>query len=287
MSDYSATSQRPKGSTVTIRSVAQRGRVLSSDLKLDDGPIENQERRAKRACVESSGEVILTMRGFPVLSYEDDGPVGSYLTLRHVNNLVLVGDFVLFVQRNTGVETFTNWTQKYAGSNWCFSEPQTTEDFRNHAVYLIPDSLRRLDYARLASYPRLYFGREPNLPVGVQLFPTRESYSDALTTLVQSAVNPTSPYRLVSANTLECGPVDVAEIGGAARVFVDGHGWRFLLPNSGGALAALDVLRATGNADDWAWLSSHVERLSDFQRRLLVDHFAATPLADVVRERCA
>ena len=79
---------------------------------------------------------------------------------------------------------------------------------------------------------------------------------------------------------------DIDQISGAARVYVDGHGWRWLLPHAGGSFAALEVLTETDDAADWQWLKAHVADASAYQRALLVRHFASTEVAADVAESC-
>jgi Leucine-rich repeat (LRR) protein len=67
------------------------------------------------------------------------------------------------------------------------------------------------------------------------------------------------------------GPLDA--IGGAARVFVDGLGWRWLFPHDAGPAAALAVLKSTRVADDLARLQSMLAMATDHERRLAEAHF--------------
>lgn len=66
-------------------------------------------------------------------------------------------------------------------------------------------------------------------------------------------------------------PLDA--IGGAARVFVDGLGWRWLFPNEAGPAAALAILTSTSVADDLARLQPMLAMATEHERRLAEAHF--------------
>ena len=67
------------------------------------------------------------------------------------------------------------------------------------------------------------------------------------------------------------GPLDA--IGGAARVFIDGQGWRWLFPHDEGPVAAIAILRSTGVADDLAKMQSMLATATEHERRLAEAHF--------------
>lgn len=67
------------------------------------------------------------------------------------------------------------------------------------------------------------------------------------------------------------GPLDA--IGGAARVFIDGQGWRWLFPHDAGPAAALAILRSTGVADDLAKMHPMLSLATEHERRLAEAHF--------------
>jgi hypothetical protein len=56
-------------------------------------------------------------------------------------------------------------------------------------------------------------------------------------------------------------------------VYVDGFGWRFLIPHKDGALKALDVLKSTTDKDDIDWIKSQSGDLNEYQINLLKEHF--------------
>jgi hypothetical protein len=63
--------------------------------------------------------------------------------------------------------------------------------------------------------------------------------------------------------------------------------WRWLLPRAEGPRAAFARLSTTGDADDWAWLSTHLADATPAQRALVRAHFAGGPLEAEVAAACA
>jgi hypothetical protein len=265
--------------TTTVNSVEHRGRTITYRMVLDDGYVQDQQLPVRDAEVKAGDRVLVRMANFPVLTYEEDGPVGSYLTVRYLNNFVLTGDFVFFVKANSGEQTFTNWLS----GDPRYTEPQPNDDFLKHSVYLVPETASVIQYADLSLCPRIYFGRRAQFPVGIQLFPSADSYREAVTVSKQEKTYGRPAFTRINETTLQATPVAVAEVAGAARVFVDGHGWRFLIPHRDGALAALATLKATSDRDDWVWLKAHSGSITDAQKKLLLEHFETVDFRDEVK----
>lgn len=256
-----------------IKTEEHRGTVLELALTLEDSFVDGNQRLALGSVVTRAGTPLVELSRFPVLVYEDDGPIGSYLTARSTNGLMIVGDFLFFVRRNTGAET---WSNHLAGEKFAPGwgpEAQTTTDFLNHEVYLVPETIAHLDYASIPSLPRIYFGSEDNIPRGVQAIATEDHYREALTALEQKKNHGKSHYVRVDDHTLRVKSSPADEIFGAARVFVDGHGWRFLIPHDGGAMKSLERLRQTDDNDDKAWIRQQTGEVTAYQRELLRRHF--------------
>lgn len=259
--------------TTQVQSMEYRGKKIIYEMVIDDGYVQNKERPVKSSTVRQGEIELVRCDNFPVLTYEDDGPVGSYLSVRYLNNILLVGDFTFFIKENTGEETWTNSLSRANQWQGYGPEPQSNDDFLKHEVYLISESTKKIDYKNLSQLPRLFFGRPNNLPKGIQLFPTEESYREALTVLKQEKVYGEPKFKKINDNTLEAVPNNPDEVFGAARVYVDGYGWRFLIPNKEGALKALDVLKATTDMDDLNWIKSQNGNLTEYQKNLLKEHF--------------
>ncbi len=259
--------------TTTIHSVEHHGRKLVCEILLDDGPVQDEVRPVKKASVMKELNVLFTASTFPVLVYEEDGPVGSYLSVRYLNNIVLSGRFNFFVKENSEKETWTNHQSGSRRASGYGPEAQASDRFLFHEVYLIPDTIKEFNYDDLALFPQLYAGRARNLPRGICLFPTEDSYREALMISRQETTHGNPPFRRVGQNMLEATTAQVDEIFGAARVYVDGFGWRFLIPHVGGAMKALEVLRSTTDSDDLSWIRSQTGPLSDAQQALLKAHF--------------
>jgi hypothetical protein len=255
--------------TTTIHSIEHYGRKIIYEMVLDDGYVQNNQRSIKEGIVKQGDIELVSFGSFPVLTYEEDGPVGSYLSVRYLNNILMVGDFVFFIKENANKETFSNHLSK---GNYG-PKPQTNEDFLKHEVYLIPESIKTIDFNKLEHLPRLYFGRPNNLPKGIRLFPTEKSYREALTVLKQEEIYGEPKYKKINDNTLEAVSGNANEIFGAARIYIDGFGWRFLIPNKEGALKALEVLKASTDKDDLDWIKTQSDILNKYQKNLLKKHF--------------
>jgi len=160
---------------------------------------------------------------------------------------------------------------------------QPNDDFLKHEVYLLPNLLGSLKYEDIANCPRIYWGRMENLPRGIQLFPSEESYCEAFSVLTQKEVYGTPQFIRIDDSTLRAVETDVDEVFGAARVYVDDHGWRFLIPHAEGALKSLEVLKATTDADDWAWIKSRpLAELDARRKELLKSHFSGAAFENEV-----
>lgn len=275
---------------------------IKLNLVLGDTFVKDRQRSVKYCSVIDGNKEIVIMDNFPAIEYEEDGPVGSYLTVRYVNNFMLSGHFVLFVRLNSGKETTTNYYLQNDKYMWRDSKPQESPAFLNHEVYLIPcdhflnksinnyncnssksysnpgDENFRVEFNNLIQFPRLYYG--PNfdyLPKGIRIFNDANSFNEAFTVLSQETIYENPSFRKIDEFSLEAIPQTVEELFGAARVFVDGFGWRFLIPNSKGALEALNLLKTTTNHDDWVWIKNHdFKKLSQFQLETLLSHFTGT-----------
>jgi hypothetical protein len=266
-----------------VESVEHRGRRIIYEMALDNGYVEDEQRPVRKATVQAGQGTIFSMGAFPVITYEKDGPVGSYLNVRFVNNLQLAGDFVFFLKLNSGQETST---KQLDNGGWG-PPPQPNDDFLKHEVYLVPDGSVEMSYQNLSFFPRIYWGRKANLPRGIQLFPSEESYREAFSVLTQEEVYGTPQFTRIDDSTLRAVETEVDEVFGAARVYVDDHGWRFLIPHAEGALKSLAVLKATTDADDWEWIKSRLSAELDARlKELLATHFAGAPFAADVAKHC-
>lgn len=242
--------------TTQVQSAEYRGKKIIYEMVIDDGYVQNKERPVKSSSVRQGVSELVRCDNFPVLTYEDDGPVGSYLSVRYLNNILLIGDFTFFIKENTGKETYTNFLGQRNVWGTVVESDNNNDDFLKHEVYLIPESTTEFSYDNLNVLPRLYFGKTDNLPNGIKLFPDHNSYSEALTILKQKEVYGKAKFKKINTNTLEAISDKIDEISGAARVFVDGYGWRFLIPHKEGALKALEVLKSTTINDDIIWIKN-------------------------------
>jgi len=237
--------------TTKICSKEHYGRKLIYE-KVFDGCIINSEIQINCAYIQEGKVEVMRFENFPILTYEGDGPVGSYLKERYLCNIIISGNFVFFSRENSGLETSTHHLSK----NHSYLPPQSNDDFLKHEVYLIPESTNIISYNNLEDFPRLYFGTSQFFPIGVKLFPEFSSYNTALTMLSQKKAYGKSEFKRINNHTLQTISEDLIDIYGAAEVYVDGYGWRFLIPHQEGTLKALEVLKSTTMTDDLNWLKS-------------------------------
>ena len=256
--------------TTSICSSEHYGRKIIYEMVIDDGYVQNYQRPVKVGFVQKDDAKVVHCENFPVLTYENDGPVGSYLSNRYLCNFLLCGNFVFFIKENSGGQTFTHHLSKNDGYG---PGPQASDDFLKHEVYLIPESITEFSYNNLDVLPRLYFGRTDYLPNGIKLFSDYNSYSEALTILNQEEIYGEPKIKKINDNTLEVIAFNIDEIFGAALVYVEGFGWRFLIPHKEGALKALEELKVTTDIDDLNWIKSQSGDLSTYQEKLLKEHF--------------
>jgi hypothetical protein len=256
--------------TTRICSSEHYGKKIIYEMVIDDSYVQNQQRSVRVGYVQQGDVKVTRCENFPVLTYEDDGPVGSYLTYRYLCNFLLIGNFVFFIKENSGSQTFTHHLFK----NETYGPgPQPSDDFLKHEVYLIPESITEFSYGNLNVLPRIYYGKTDNISKGIKLFPDKNSYSEALTILKQEEIYGKPKFKKINDNTLEVILGNTDEIFGAALVFLDGYGWRFLIPHREGALKALDVLKSTIINDDLNWIKAQTGKLSEYQEKLLKEHF--------------
>lgn len=263
-----------KPSLHTVQSQAHYNKIVKYELSLEDGPIDNREpfqRPVKKGSIVHGLKEEFSCSDFPVLSFEEDGPVGSYLTWRYLNNIVLLGSFAFFVKENSGSITFHQ--RRSMQDNVSNNVPPISDELLSHEVYVIPESVVEISFSDLGNLPRLYFGKAPYLPNGQMLFPTEESYREAFSILHQDGSYSNNWFKKIGTDTLEARNNDVDEVFGAARVYVDGYGWRFLIPNKNGVEKAIEVLKSSTHRDDLEWIKSQNGKLTDYQKGMLKDHF--------------
>jgi|LauGreDrversion4_2_1035121.scaffolds.fasta_scaffold115430_3 hypothetical protein len=259
-----------KTESTIIESEDHNGITIQYQVILNNGSVENSQRPIEKCIVKKDDNTIFQMDHFPVLVYEDDGPVGSYLSVRCVNNIVSAGNFLFFVKVNSGKQTFEKNMRDNGG--WG-PAPQTTNEFLFHEVYLIPETYASLQYDDFQSLPRLYYGLEKTLPKGIMIFPNEDAYRQALTVLSQEKVHGTQYFERVEEGKLKANATSVHEIYGATFVHVNDYGWRLLIPNPQGSLAALEVLKNSTMKDDIAWIESQGKELTEKHKDLIKSYF--------------
>ena len=263
--------------TTKIFTVTHYDKQLMTELVIDDGYVKDNKRAARQIVVEFEGKKLMAVNDFSILTYEEDGPVGSYLSVRSLNNYVLCGSFIFLVEKNSGKET----SRKYlTGKGEYAKYNQQNDDFLKHKVSLI-DTKNQISNSKI-----IYFGRPKNLPNGIQIFENEDKYKEALTILKQEETYGTPAFEKINDNELKVLNTIADELNGAARVYLDDYGWRWLIPNTNGAFAALDVLQKTKDTNDWDWLKQNLSKASTHQKALLLKHFENAPFADEVKTLC-
>lgn len=263
--------------TTKIFTVTHYDKQLMMELVIDDGYVKDNKRAARQIVVEFEGKKLMAVNNFSILTYEEDGPVGSYLSVRSLNNYVLCGSFIFLVEKNSGKET----SRKYlTGKGEYAKYNQQNDDFLKHKVSLI-DTKNQISNSKI-----IYFGRPEHLPNGIQIFENEDKYKEALTILKQEKTYGTPAFEKINDNELKVLNTIADELNGAARVYLDDYGWRWLIPNTNGAFAALDVLQKTKDANDWDWLKQNLSKASTHQKALLLKHFENAQFADEVKTLC-
>ena len=107
-----------------------------------------------------------------------------------------------------------------------------------------------------------------------------------MTILKQEKTYGTPAFEKINDNELKVLNTIADELNGAARVYLDDYGWRWLIPNTNGAFAALDVLQKTKDTNDWDWLKQNLSKASTHQKALLLKHFENAQFADEVKTLC-
>jgi hypothetical protein len=270
---YMDDSMKSKLFTTIIESEDHNGITIQYHVILNNGSVENSQRSIEKCIVEKDGNTIFQIDRFPVLVYEEDGPVGSYLSVRYSNNIVSAGNFLFFVKVNSGKQTFEKNMRDNGG--WG-PAPHTTKEFLFHEVYLIPETYTNFHYDDIQSLPRLYYGLEKTLPKGLMIFPNEDSFSQALTVISQEKVYGTQYFEKYEEGKLRAIGTSVHEVYGATFVHLNDYGWRLLIPNQQGALAALEVLKNSTMKDDIAWIQSKGKEITKGHKDLIKSYYGET-----------
>tara|TARA_B100000886_G_C20423728_1_gene492868 strand:+ start:291 stop:2339 length:2049 start_codon:yes stop_codon:yes gene_type:complete len=252
------------------------GNKLLMSIVIADSYIKDQKRKAKFVELHTNNRKALKISDFAITEFEEDGPVGSYLSVRFVNNIVLAGEFIFYVKKNSGEETFVSHTNTKTNFG---IEAQINDDFLKHKVYLINNESDILDinYKDLEkACQMLYFGKKNNLPSGICLFDDDSKYKEAQTILNQEKVYGNTVFERIGNNRLKLINSEVEEVNGAVRVFVDNYGWRWLIPNNKGSFKALEILKNTNDRDDWNWIRKNLKNLTKVQKELIIRHFESS-----------
>lgn len=250
--------------------------IIHMNMDMDRMSFVNPRMAAKKVEIEKDGRVIFSKDDVTLIEYDADGPVGSYLSIRSINNYVLCGAFVFWVEENSERETWSNTLSKDRHWQGYGPDVQKNDDFLKHKVELVDLESGRQE--------QIYFGRHKRLPDGIKVFGSVGDFEWAITLLSQEGSPESDRFIKVEPDCLEVINQQPAEIGGAARIFI--NEWRWLIPNSKGPMAALEVLRKTGDLEDWNWLKTNMGALSDTDMILLQEHFAEAPFAEEVRQLC-
>ena len=246
----------------SIRTQKHHGRRLVVETIPESGYVYNHQRTLERIRVIDEHGGSLAVEAVPVITYVDAGPMGSYLAACYLNNVVLCGAYAFIVERYVGFSA----SEDERKCNYVLLIPWTVRDGDVRESY---ESLR-------ARALLIYAGRELRAPGGVCVFASEDEYAEAMS-ILGGAQRERSRFSPMGPNTLEVRSEEVGEVEGAARVYVDGCGWRWLLPHSEGPRAALEWLRATTDDDDRRWLLAHLGAASESGRALVAQHFHDSP----------
>ena len=108
-----------------------------------------------------------------------------------------------------------------------------------------------------------------------------------MTMLTQSKAKDTKHFVKKDNRSIEIKTIEQPKsIDGAAQIYVNDHGWRWLIPNPNGPAAALQRLQETTHDDDWNWFESKISSLESINKKLLIEHFQNTELSNKVKNAC-
>ena len=273
----------------TIETLPYRGRTLKVTTVPDTNwTVSNGQRAVDTVYIRNNGITELTVQSMTVLTYESDGPVGSYLSTRMRYNIVLCGDFAFLVGHNTGFETYSNHTSKgrYICCGYSSNCLETNHNFKNHHVWLLESSEEPLSFDEIRQKStKIYTGLKSQfLPVGISLFQEKRDYNDMMTMLTQNKSRNSNHLIKKGEYAVEVQPLkEAVAVGGAARVYVDSHGWRWLLPHSEGSAASLKQLQESDHVADWTWFEDQLSTFTDTEKNHLLQHFKETHLSQKVQ----
>jgi hypothetical protein len=276
----------------TIETEVYRNRIIQVTTVPDTNSyVQNSKRMVDEIKVKKEGETEVFIQNVPIIIYESDGPVGSYLSHRMLYNIVLCGDFTFLVGKNSGYETYSLHTKKGRYMCCAYSDncTESNADFKNHHVKLLCPSTEPLSFTDVFDQsPVLYTGRKTDLlPTGIQIFEQTHDFSKIMTMLTQSKVKDTKRFVKKDKRTIQIKTTEQQKsIDGAAQIYVNGHGWRWLIPNPNGPAAALQRLQETTHDDDWNWFESKISSLESINKKLLIEHFQNTELSNKVKNAC-
>jgi hypothetical protein len=278
--------------SATIETEEYRNQVIQITTVPDTNSyVNNSKRMIDRVKIKRDGRTEISIRSMPIITYESDGPVGSYLSYRMLYNIVLCGDFAFLVGQNSGHETYSNHTTK--GSYICcgYSDDclESNSKFKNHHVYLLSPSSESLTFDEVcAKSPKLYEGRKSEtLPRGIYIFEQTHDYSKIMTMLTQKKTKDTKRLIKKGEKNIQVKSIEEPKsVDGAACVFVKDKGWRWLIPNPEGPLASFQKLKDSTHDDDWNWFESKLSTLDATDKKILIEHFQNTHLHEKVKSAC-
>ncbi len=278
--------------SATIETEEYRNQIIQISTVPDTNSyVSDLQRMIDEVKIKRGGQTELSIRSMPIITYESDGPVGSYLSHRMLYNIVLCGDFAFLVGQNSGHETYSNHTTKDSYICCGYSEDclESNSNFKNHHVYLLSPSSESLTFDEVRTKsPKLYEGRKSEtLPSGIHIFERTHDYSTIMTMLTQNKTKDTKRLVKTGEKNIQVKSIEEPKaVDGAARVFVTDKGWRWLIPNAEGPRAALQKLKDSTHDDDWNWFASKLSTFDATAKKILIEHFQNTHLHEKVKSAC-
>ncbi len=229
------------------------------------------------------GERVL-VRASPVtlLEYEMHGPAGSYQMPSAMSGLGLIGDFVVYVSHR-GFDG--ERTEEYMGDE--VTKAQHAQD-RLPELWLVDLSSGEVDLGEALQRRNSLLDPAPGLHRlhKGDFVPPCVEFSGYQLLYALSQLDRGDPPEVILEGlavivdgVIEALPApEVSACGGAARVYLDGYGWRWLFPTADGTYswqALRAVLDSTGAREDWEQLRTRfLPGATAAERALVRGHFA-------------
>ena len=289
---YAPEDLRTQALAVATQTTTYRGRQISARIE-PERRVSNQAHTIGPVHITQGESVLVTTPMMSFIEWEEHGPVGSYLRMSAVDRLCLIGDFVFYIsQRGMDGTRTSEGTHPFTGA-----QGKTNHTDRADELWLVeltdaPVELNRLreraghDARSMESHGMTLLSKGGPLPSGVA---TGGADPHRFYNTITELAKGTQPSNFDQYGSMtegifvESASTSISACGGAARVHVEGHGWRWLFPQANQRYtwsALKETLESTGDAEDWTRLrEDFLPHASPQEQALVAEHFAQTVLS--------